>query len=139
MYTWDRTQVRATRKRVNVSPHKFAIVPESLKFVAAINHLERRLGLNCRLHDSFVFFRLERASRIDNASTGSDVLHCCSQNFDLIRLEPHDVLWRQSPFDLRIAGQRSGARAWSVHQYSIELLRERHSSSIPRDHQHIWL
>lgn len=78
------------------------------------NLLEIRLPTQAFADDSFVFFRFQRTSGVEQAATGLDGLHDGLQDFHLPLLLPLEFGFGETVANLWIAGQRAGSAARSI-------------------------
>ncbi len=122
-------QVRAASQRDRIRPDQFALLVKLFQLSAAIDNEERRVFFRQPLDDIFVFFFFQRAGRIDQAASGSDLGHGRPKDRELPRLQITKILRCEPPFDFGIAGECPGAGAGHVCENAIESCGE---GEIPR-------
>ena len=87
--------------------------------------------------DLFVFFSLQRTSRIDQSSARSNLRHSGTQNRNLTLLQIHQVLELESPLDFRITGQRTSARTRHIGEHAIKIPCKRKMARIRGEHMNL--
>src|SRR5438067_120956 len=91
----------------------------------------KNVACDCRARrgdDRVILFRLERARCVDDRLTRDG--ERAGEKFALQFRERREILFAQSPFDLRIFANRSGRAARRVEQYRLKFAFERRTTSV---------